>query len=336
MKSYFTHGMAGALLMGLAGTAGAQTSLAPHTFEIVRTVGGVNVRDAKTGELGPAKPGNVYDMGTPQPIDPAARLPVKKTGKESPHITGFKALAKEGDVTIQAPKAPKADKAEKFTGLQLDTPYKLGSTVKTGRNAFADLELSPKNQVRVLAKSEVQVGVNMKSPLIIALKLNRGKVDCKLDNFPKGQIFQVQTPVGICGAVGTAYSVEELLGDHSTDTNIFVSDGSVYLDGQYVRTLDTPLGPGQSLSISIVERQGERLVTVTFNGQSGESITLLLWGREFTFTVPAQADQVTGTISLVVLRMSSDNLEVPPEIRVNAIPVLPPRINEQPESPAGL
>lgn len=336
MKTSFTHGLAGVLLMGLAGTAGAQTSLAPHTFEIVRTVGGVNVRDAKTGELGPAKAGNVYDMGTPQPIDPAARLPVKETGKESPDITGFKALAKEGDVTIQAPKAPKADKAEKFTDLKLDTPYKLGSVVKTGRNAFADLELSPKNQVRVLAKSEVQMGVNMKSPLIIALKLNSGKVDCKLDNFPKGQIFQVQTPVGICGAVGTAYSVEELLGDHSTDTNIFVSDGSVYLDGQYVRTLDTPLGPGQSLSISIVERQGERLVTVTFNGQPGESITLLLWGREFTFTVPAQADQVTGTISLVVLRMSSDDVDVPSEVRINQIPDVPLRINELPESPAGL
>jgi len=146
----------------------------------------------------------------------------------------------------------------------------------------------------------------------------------------------VQTPVGICGAVGTAYSVEELLGDHSTATNIFVSDGSVYLDGQYVRTIDTPLGPGQSLSISIVERDRERLVTVTFNGQSGEAITLLLWGREFTFTVPAEADQVTGTVSLVVLRMSSDSLDVPSEIRVNEEPVLPLRINDEPESPAGL
>ena len=330
MNSSLTHGLAGALLIGLAGTASAQSTLAPHTFEVVRTVGVVNIRDAKTEKLGPAKAGNVYDMGNPQPVDDAARLPVKETGKESPDITGFKALAKEGNVTIKAPKA------DKFTDLKLDTPYKLGSIVKTGRNAFADLELSPKNQVRVLAKSEVQMGANMKHALIIALKLNSGKVDCKLDNFPKGHLFQVQTPVGICGAVGTAYSVEELLGEHSTDTNIFVSDGAVYLDGQYVRTLDTPLGPGQSLSISIVERERERLVTVTFNGQSGEAITLLLWGREFTFTVPAQADQVTGTVSLVTLRMSSDGLDVPPEVRVNENPVLPPRINEQPESPAGL
>ncbi len=336
MKAYLTHGLAGALLMGLAGTASAQSTLAPHTFEVVRTVGKVNIRDATSEKLGPAKAGNVYDMGNPQPVDPAARLPVKETGKESPDITGFKALAKEGDVTIQAPKAAKAVKAANFTDLKLDTPYKLGSTVKTGRNAFVDLELSPKNQVRVLAKSEIQMGVKMKHPLIIALKLNRGKVDCKLDNFPKGHLFQVQTPVGICGAVGTAYSVEELLGDHSTATNIFVSDGSVYLDGQYVRTIDTPLGPGQSLSISIVERDRERLVTVTFNGQSGEAITLLLWGREFTFTVPAEADQVTGTVSLVVLRMSSDSLDVPSEIRVNEEPVLPLRINDEPESPAGL
>lgn len=336
MNSYFTHGLAGVLLMGLAGAVSAQDSLAPRTFEVVRAEGNVAIRDAKTQKLGPATPGNVYDMGTPQPVDPAARLPAKGTGKASSDITGFKALAKEGAVTIQTPKTPKADKAGEFTDLKLDTPYKLGSVVKTGRNAFADLELSPKNQVRVLAKSEVQVGVNMKSPLIIAIKLNSGKVDCKLDNFPKGQIFQVQTPVGICGAVGTAYSVEELLGDHSTATNIFVSDGSVYLDGLYVRTIDTPLGPGQSLSISIVERDRERVVTVTFSGQSGQEITLLLWGREFTFTVPAQSDQVTGTLSLVVLRMSSDDLDVPPEVRINQLPGLPPRINEQPESPAGL
>lgn len=330
MNSYFTHGLAGVLLMGLAGTAAAQTSLAPHTFEVVRTEGKVGIRDAKTDKVEPAKAGNVYDMGTPQPVDPTARLPVRKTGKESPDITGFKALAKEGEATIKPPKA------DKFTELKLDVPCKLGSVVKTGRNAFADLELSPKNQVRVLAKTEVQVGLTMKHPLIIALKLNSGKVDCKLDNFPKGHLFQVQTPVGICGAVGTSFSVEELLGDHSAATNIFVSDGSVYLDGQFVRTLDTPLGPGQSLSISIVERENERLVTVTFNGQPGESVTLLLWGRQFTFTVPAEAEQVTGTLSLVVLRMSSDDLAVPPEIRINEIPPLPPRINEQPESPAGL
>jgi hypothetical protein len=242
-------------------------------------------------------------------------------------------LAKEGEVTIRAPMAPKATKEPEFTPLKLDTPYKLGSVVKTGRAAFVDLELSPKNQVRVLAKSEVQMGVNTKHPLIIALKLTSGKVDCKLDNFPKGHLFQVQTPVGICGAVGTAYSVEELLGDHTMATNIFVSDGSVYLDGQFVRTVDNPLGPGQSLSIAITEKDGERLVDVTVNGQSGQSVTLLIWGREFTFTVPAEAQQVTGTISQVSLRMSTDDIKPPPDARINE---QPPRIDEQPESPAGL
>jgi len=331
MKSYFTHGAAAALLMGLAGTAGAQTSLAPRTFEIVRTEGNVNIRDEKTGELGPAKAGNVYDMGATKPVDPAARLPVTESGKDAPDITGFKALAKEGDVTIKAPKATT------FSNLKLEVPYKLGGVVKTGRNAFADLELNPKNQVRVLAKTEVQMGVNMKHPLIIALKLTSGKVDCKLDNFPKGHLFQVQTPIGICGAVGTAYSVEELLGDHTTATNIFVSDGAVYVDGQYVRTLDTPLGPGQSLSISITQRGSTQDVTVTFNGQPGQSITLLIWGRQFTFTVPAGAQQVTETLSSVTLRMNSDELVLPGILNLPPpLPAVPIRINEQPESPAGL
>ena len=338
MKTRITMSVAGVLLAGWSGVAVAQQTLAPHTFEVTKASGQVSIMSADN-KTEAVKPGSVYDIGATKEVDPAARLnPAAETEKTAPDITGFKVLAMDGLVDIKSPKG------KTFAVAKLDTPYKLGSTVKTGRSSFADLELSPKNQVRVLAKSEVQVGMNIKHPLIISLKLQQGKVDSKLDNFPKDHLFQVQTPVGICGAVGTAYTVNQEMGDHSSLTTISVSDGVVVLDGRFVRTIGAGLSAGQSLEITVEEKEKSRDVTVTFSGKPGDTITVEVWGRQFTLTVPPAVEGQPAVVNASVsLRMNRD--ELGPNLDIDiidpavgslqryTIPSLDPRIDE---SPAGL
>jgi len=89
------------------------------------------------------------------------------------------------------------------------------------------VEFSPQNVFRLLPRSEVQISgtgaANSKFRRII--KLNAGKVDLELKNL-QGSRVEVETPTAICGAVGTAFTVNADQGHFS------IREGAIFANAK--------------------------------------------------------------------------------------------------------
>ncbi|MCJ8329276.1 MAG: FecR family protein [Lentisphaeria bacterium] len=108
---------------------------------------------------------------------------------------------------IGGKKDVKVLKDGKFISVTINSEYKFGTTIKTGRKSTADLEMSPKNTFRLMPRTKLTIIQDLKNPKLKILKLEEGTVSIKLDDFPKGNKLQVETPTSICGALGTRFVV---------------------------------------------------------------------------------------------------------------------------------
>lgn len=122
-------------------------------------------------------------------------------GAMAADITGFKAVALEGTAQIKVGDAAAQP-------IELDKQYPFGATVMTGRNSWVNLEFNQGNTFRLLARSSLEITEDVKNPKLKKLSLETGKVEIKLDDFPKDHKLQVETPTAVCGAVGTRFVVE--------------------------------------------------------------------------------------------------------------------------------
>ncbi len=247
-----------------------------------------------------------------------------------------KAVKVSGEVTV------KPDGQEAFVVMQEGSSYSFGSTIKTGRASFADMEIAPQNSFRVQPASHVVLQKGIKST--VAMSLVSGTVVSTLDKFPKNMKYEVQTPLAVCGAVGTSYSVTfTVAADGTIKLEVVDSEGNVSILGKHVKLeRGSKLKPGQSLAIELTKTPAGWSAKVIFIGKVGDSLWLNLWGirtklviekNDAATGVGAGTANATTTASVAVtillppyidpLPGDPDKTAPPPPPAPPAIPVIP-------------
>lgn len=309
--------------MLVSAAAFGQAALKPNEFEAVKTLGTVSITNTDNAKAESIKIGSVYEMGDLKKVDPEAWAKGAGSGAAKP--TTFKVVGMKGTCRINPPRR---------IGYQTPTigaVYPVGSNVKTERDSFLDIEISPRSTIRVLPLTEAEIGAKTRNPAIFSVRLDGGTTDVKLDDFPKDCRFQVETPMASCGAVGTAFrTFYDLNTNNAMVLEVEVTDGEVTVYGRLIRIVDTPLHAGQALRIELSDSEESRIITARFTGQVGDTLKLILWGREFRLqiTSPEGADPNTATqaVAQVTLRLARQKLMLPPIIQP---------IQDYPTSPAG-
>jgi hypothetical protein len=320
------------------GQGPASGVLRPNEFEVIRSMGAVTIKAEPGAEMEPAKVGQTYQMGKISKVDPADWT--KDTGEAAQKLTEFKVVAASGEVLVRP-----GNHGVGAEPAEIGKSYEMGSKMWTGRNAYADIEFSPRNVCRLLANAEVVIGPKTKSPKLTTLKLHGGAVDAKLDSFPRGQYFDIETPMGVCGAVGTSYKVAYDVNQQGAMTHsVEVFNGQVGMFGTFLKIIGKPLQPGQRLIAEIIQQDEDRIVTVKFLGQPGDELLISIWGRVFLLRIePDSVGDVDGqavAMAQISLRMTARAPWPPPWGREwpgdqeFPFPVIPP-IKDRPSSPAG-
>ncbi len=96
---------------------------------------------------------------------------------------------------------------KEYKPLREGTAYPYGTLIKTGRGTTVDIAFSPENVCRLMPRTRLAIVMDIKNPKLKRLKLEKGKVAIKLDNWPKGHQLRVETPTAVCGALGTRFSI---------------------------------------------------------------------------------------------------------------------------------
>jgi len=149
----------------------------------------------------------------------------------------------------------KADDNAEYQAGEVGKDYQAGVTIQTARRSSAVLEFTPDNRVRVLANSEVKVVGKAAMRNTARIELHSGDVDGRLQALPKGMKFEVETPVGICGATGTDFSVGYgRLADNMTREMVMdCTEGQLVLEGDFVRTEEDTIRAGSTFRFTLVQ-----------------------------------------------------------------------------------
>lgn len=182
-------------------------------------------------------------------------------------FTSFKVLSTKGTVLVQTPGAT----AE--SAIEQGKSYPFGTTIKTDRKSSAVLELSPENTFRLLAKTTLQVTQNVKHRKLIELKLDTGRVTVTLDDFPKDMNLTVESPMGVCAAVGTVFTMYyEIQADGQVNGGVSVERGSTSFDSASVNA--SQITAGGDLRIVAAEGDQSRIAEITWTGTTPIKISL--------------------------------------------------------------
>lgn len=114
-------------------------------------------------------------------------------------ITGFTVTRVQGKCLVWD--------GEQSKPAELNRAYPFPTKVSTDRNSTMNLKFSEDNEFFLMARTTLVVDKNTNDPRLKVLKLETGSIDLQLNNFPKGEKLQVETPTAVCGAVGTRFRV---------------------------------------------------------------------------------------------------------------------------------
>lgn len=332
-----------ATLFGLALAAWPGDAARAGALQLLKTAGTVTVLNGAGNQAQSAKPGDSYDLPVAQPKAPeqAGVKDKEETPAAATPVVTLKVKRVEGDVTVRD------SGANDYVAAKATSTHAAGAAWRTRADSYVDLELSPRNDIRILPRSEIVHLKTAAHPELTALRLLEGTVDVKLDDFKKGQRFEARTPMNTCAAVGTAFRVTyEANAQGTMRQSVECFEGTVPMTGDYISILDAGLKPGQRLQVNVKDGADSRVVTVSFFGQPGETIRLRLWGNDFSITVPGGQGAGTGDApGQIVLKMPLDTPSPRPDAAAppkNPPPpgtsgnYVPPPVIDVPQSPAGL
>lgn len=328
-------------------------------FQVIRTAGDVTVKPSSEKEAKRVKLGDRYAIVANNP----------EAAPAAPEATGFKVESTSGQgasqpargqellrevglkIKIQAGDVKVKDTLDRAFGpARVGSVHPAGCAWRVGPESYVDLELSKNNTLRLQEKTDMTLLKMKKGSTKIVAKLTGGTVEAKLDAFPKGMSFELQTPMGQALAIGTAFRVTyEVSGQGIMLVSLECFDGVVALAGDFIQILDQGLRPGQRLVVDINDTVDSRIVTARFFGQPDETLNLKLWGNEFSMTIPqreeGQATAEVEAVAEVVLKMSLEEEHPLPGFAADTgggdtppppPPAPPPPIAELPQSPAGI
>ncbi len=227
----------------------------------------------------------------------------------------FTVLKAQGDVTSKTPDA------EAFTPATEGQAYPYGTQLKTERNASAVLQLGENNVVRMLARSEITIHKDTKHRKLVRIQLDAGEIGVQLDNRPEDVDFQVDTPLGVCGAVGTRFAVtyRPFHDGVSHYRKIEVEEGALNLGGPYVQTDGDTLREGSIFEMEAIlcrERKYAFFPLIAVQGQDleislGNNNSLIL---EDGASIQVAMANVPGDAPYVAVRVLSGRVLVSGEV----------------------
>lgn len=285
----------------------------------VVTVDGSAKIVSEDGTMRDLKIGDKYALGTTE--EPTE---LQTTG--NPPFPSFLLKKAEGKVEV------KTDK--KYTAGEPGKAYPFGTALKTGRKGTADFEFSPKNEFRLLPGTELTVLPNNKNPKLVILDMETGDVTFALDDFPKDSHFEIRTPLGVCGAVGTAGKTTFFTSRGVLHFYTEVFNNVVSVKGKFVQILPDGLHAGQRLEIEFDPMK--RLITSRFFGKADDAITLRLWGRDLVLHIADNASSASGNAAMVAVQIKLTMFVSLPTPLPATPTYAPPPIPIKPQSPAGI
>jgi hypothetical protein len=178
---------------------------------------------------------------------------------------GFKVLAMGGTKKIVKVKTDGG-----YVPAKIGEIYAFGTIVKTASSSTVDLELSPGNTFRLMARSKLAITEDGKNPKLKILKLDKGTVSITLDKFPKDHRLEVETPTAVCGALGTRFKIsfedddDEKVADAKTggrENKISCEKGEIYAASRFTikgitgrKSMDVPkMGAGTEMIAKVHE-----------------------------------------------------------------------------------
>ncbi len=144
--------------------------------------------------------------------------------------------------------------------------YPIGHWLKTNEGATLLITFSSLNLFRLLPSTELQVNGegDTNSKFRRVLQLKTGTVSLDLKALPKGTTIQVETPTAVCGAVGTAFSVNAVTGNFNiTENGIYIrsnEDASFSAEGVHG---DVTFQPGRENTYGDIRASGKFTVNGT-------------------------------------------------------------------------
>ncbi len=198
-------------------------------------------------------------------------------------------------------------------------PYNI--RFRTGRNSMALIELYPGNTVRMLANTTMAIVRGEDDPRLVRVGINPGELEIHLDDYPKDHGFEVETPVGICGAVGTRFYIMYKLHEdgYTSECQVSCSRGSVRFWGPFVSTDDDTIRAGSSFAFAIVQCPQRRYAFLPLIDILGQDISLVLAGPHALVladgtSIQAAMANVPGTAEYVAVRVLRGRILVGSEV----------------------
>lgn len=187
-------------------------------------------------------------------------------------------------------------------------PYNI--RLRTGRNSMALIELSSGNTVRLLAKTTMAIVKDEDDPRLIRVGLNPGELEIQLDDYPDDHGFEVETPVGICGAVGTHfYILYRLQADgYTSEIQVACYRGAVNFRGPYISTGKDTIREGSSFAFAIIRCPQRRYAFFPFIDILGQDLNIEMAGPNKALladgtTIQCAMANVPGNAEYVAVRV---------------------------------
>jgi hypothetical protein len=242
---------------------------------------------------------------------------------ESAAITGFTALEVKGKCKIE-----EAGTTE-YVDIKIGVEYAFGSTIKTMRKSFVELQFSANNKFRLLARTTLKINQDTRNPKLKIVKLESGQVELELDDFPRDHSLKVETPTAVCGAVGTRFVVafEDNQGDAvaaaakkgGRENRFNCSQGEVHVASRFSvddvtlegDTLDIPgFGAGTEI-VAVIHEGKENSYTdisvnrgkLTFNYGDDDTNTLVVDGTKKRARFVCALEKSDDTVPIIAMKV---------------------------------
>jgi len=161
-------------------------------------------------------------------------------------FSDFTIVRVRGRVKVKIPTA------KEFTAAKSGQKCPFGTAIKTGRLSSAMIELSEGNRFRVLGSTTITVTPNAANPKLVRVKIEQGRLAVSLKKFPKDAKFEVESPVGVCAAVGTDFTFSyQMPSGEVRLVSIAVSAGAVTFTGELFGAAE--VAAGGSLEAALYE-----------------------------------------------------------------------------------
>jgi len=211
--------------------------------------------------------------------------------------------------------------AKDFAPAEEGRAYPYGTTVRTGRKSSVLIEFSEGNTCRVLANALVTITEEAGDKKMKTLVLDDGGIEVQLEEeFHKHNALQVETPAGICGAIGCTFEVKVIREGDLISVSVVFTDGNGSWTSDQYKVKDLKVGPeGDPKGLNVSMSEGgdfQRIKSiagdndVTIRDDAGQERNIHLpEGASMKIWLKLSPDGKMLTITIVVLNAENETID---------------------------